>query len=41
LPRRQAAALAVAGAVENNRCPMTNIAWVIDGPQLKRRFGFE
>ncbi|KAI8474260.1 MAG: glucokinase [Monoraphidium minutum] len=37
----QAAALAVAGAVENNRCPMTNISWVIDGAQLKRRFGFK
>jgi len=37
----QAAALAVAGAVENNRCPMTNISWVIDGADLQRRFGFK
>ena len=36
-----AAALAVAGAVERNRCPMTNISWVIDGDALGRRFGFE
>lgn len=37
----EAAALAVAGAVENNRCPMTNISWVIDGPRLQGRFGFK
>jgi glucokinase len=36
----QAAALAVAGAVENNRCPMTNISWVIDGKQLQQQFKF-
>lgn len=36
----EAAALAVAGAVENNRCPMTNITWVIDGKQLQQQFGF-
>eukprot|EP00879_Flechtneria_rotunda_P001740 GHRR01001903.1.p1 GENE.GHRR01001903.1~~GHRR01001903.1.p1 ORF type:complete len:392 (+),score=87.56 GHRR01001903.1:271-1446(+) len=36
----EAAALAVAGAVENNRCPMTNISWVIDGRQLEQQFGF-
>lgn len=36
----RAAALAVAGAVENNRCPMTNISWVIDGEQIGKRFGF-
>jgi glucokinase len=39
--RPQAAALAVAGAVENNRCPMTNISWVIDGAELQKRFGFK
>ncbi|KAF8057125.1 glk [Scenedesmus sp. PABB004] len=36
----QAAALAVAGAVENNRCPMTNTSWVIDGRQLGAQFKF-
>lgn len=36
-----AAALAVAGAVENNRCPMTNISWVIDGKVLQQQFGFK
>jgi glucokinase len=39
-PKVEAAALAVAGAVENNRCPMTNITWVIDGRQLQQQFGF-
>lgn len=39
--RPQAAALAVAGAVEGNRCPMTNISWVIDGAELELRFGFK
>lgn len=37
----EAAALAVAGAVENNRCPMTNISWVIDGKVLQQQFGFK
>jgi glucokinase len=37
----EAAALAVAGAVENNRCPMTNITWVIDGKQLQQQFQFK
>jgi glucokinase len=37
----EAAALAVAGAVENNRCPMTNITWVIDGKQLQQQFKFK
>lgn len=32
----QAAALAVAGAVEDNRCPMTRISWVVDGNQLTK-----
>jgi glucokinase len=36
----RAAALAVAGAVENNRCPMTNTNWVIDGKQLQQQFKF-
>lgn len=33
--------MAVAGAVENNRCPMTNITWVIDGKQLQQQFKFQ
>lgn len=37
----EAAALAVAGAVENNRCPMTNISWVIDGKVMQQEFGFK
>eukprot|EP00878_Enallax_costatus_P011046 GHUV01011537.1.p1 GENE.GHUV01011537.1~~GHUV01011537.1.p1 ORF type:complete len:219 (+),score=28.03 GHUV01011537.1:146-802(+) len=37
----EAAAMAVAGAVENNRCPMTNITWVIDGKVLQQQFGFK
>lgn len=37
----EAAALAVAGAVENNRCPMTNITWVIDGKSLQQQFKFK
>lgn len=37
----RAASLAVAGAVENNRCRMTNIDWVIDGTDIQRRFGFK
>lgn len=36
----QAAALAVAGAVEDNRVHMTNCSWVIDGYMLKRQFNF-
>lgn len=31
----------MAGAVEGNRCPMTNISWVIDGAELELRFGFK
>ncbi len=37
----QAAALAVAGAVEDNAVPMTNISWVIDGNSLEAQFGFK
>jgi glucokinase len=37
----QAAVLAVAGPVENNRCVMTNSNWIIDGAELVRAFGFE
>lgn len=34
----QSAALAVAGPVINNRCKMTNLKWVIDGAELKRKY---
>lgn len=37
----EAAALAVAGAVENNRCPMTNTNWVIDGRSIQQQFKFQ
>jgi glucokinase len=36
-----AAVLGVAGAVENNRCTITNSGWLIDGANLQRAFGFE
>ena len=36
----QAASLAIAGAVEDNYCAMTNLSWIIDGPQLEKHFGF-
>jgi glucokinase len=36
----RAAALAVAGAVANNRCQMTNTPWVIDGEALTRELGY-
>lgn len=35
----QAAALAVAGAVVDNRCSMTNISWILDGPGLQQHYG--
>jgi glucokinase len=37
----QAAVLAVAGPVENNRCVMTNSNWIIDGAELVQAFGFD
>ena len=37
----KAAALAVAGAVNDNRCRMTNIDWVIDGKSLEQNLGFK
>lgn len=37
----QAASLAIAGPVEDNRCTMTNLSWVIDGPALQQQFGFK
>ena len=33
------AAFAVAGPVANNRCEMTNLAWVIDGVALTHKYG--
>lgn len=38
--RARAAALAVAGAVANNRCQMTNTPWLIDGEALTRELGY-
>ena len=35
----KAAAFAVAGAVSHNRCAMTNISWIVDGPQLEKKLG--
>ncbi|MFZ5790943.1 MAG: glucokinase [Pseudomonadota bacterium] len=32
-------ALAVAGPVEGNRCALTNSPWVVDGAELRRKFG--
>ena len=37
--RTQAAVLGVAGAVEDNRCVITNSGWVVDGAELQNRFG--
>uniref|UniRef100_A0A7R9V6T2 Glucokinase n=1 Tax=Chlamydomonas euryale TaxID=1486919 RepID=A0A7R9V6T2_9CHLO len=37
----EAAALAVAGAVEFNRCAMTNINWIVDGPGLEKNHNFK
>lgn len=34
------AIFAVAGVVEGERCVMTNSPWVIDAPELRKRFGF-
>ena len=36
-----AAVLGVAGAVENNRCIITNSGWIIDGAELQNRFGIK
>ena len=35
----KSAAFAVAGPVANNRCEMTNLAWVIDGAALSKKYG--
>ena len=34
------ALFAVAGVVDGERCPLTNNSWVVDGPELRARFGF-
>jgi glucokinase len=34
------ALLAVAGTVEGDRCVLTNNQWIVDGPELRARFGF-
>ncbi|GIL63494.1 hypothetical protein Vafri_17547 [Volvox africanus] len=36
----QAAALAIAGAVNDNRCNMTNVNWIVDGDGLQAKHGF-
>jgi len=33
------ACLAIAGPVDGDRCEITNSGWVVDGPQLRKRFG--
>jgi glucokinase len=37
----KAAAFAVAGAVANNRCAMTNISWIVDGTSLSKKLGIK
>jgi len=37
----RAAAFAVAGPVDDNRCAMTNLSWVIDGHELTQRHGIK
>ncbi len=37
----EAAALGVAGTVENNRCTVTNSGWMVDGGVLRAAFGFK
>lgn len=34
------ALLAVAGTVDGDRCVLTNNQWIVDGPELRARFGF-
>jgi glucokinase len=34
-----AAAFACAGPVQNSKCEMTNLSWIIDGPYLSRAHG--
>jgi len=35
----EVACLAVAGVAQQNRCRLTNLDWLIDGPALEERFG--
>ncbi|MGA8919729.1 MAG: glucokinase [Pseudolabrys sp.] len=35
------ALLAVAGVVEGSRCALTNYPWIVDGNELRARFGFD
>ncbi|MGB9394781.1 MAG: glucokinase, partial [Pseudolabrys sp.] len=35
------ALLAVAGVVEGSRCALTNNPWIVDGNELRARFGFD
>lgn len=37
----QAAALAVAGAVADNACAMTNVKWLVDGNALQGSLGIK
>lgn len=37
--RLESAAFGLACPVENNRCTLTNLNWVVDGPALRERFG--
>jgi len=37
----RAAILAVAGAIEGERCELTNSKWVVDAAELRARFGFQ
>ena len=39
--RPSSAAIAVAGAVRDNQCKMTNISWVVDGGALSSAHGFK
>lgn len=35
------ACLALAGPVAHNRCQLTNLSWLVDGPTLQQEMGFE
>jgi glucokinase len=38
--RVQKGCFSVAGIVENNRCAMTNVSWVVNGAELEKELGF-
>ncbi|HVZ54658.1 MAG TPA: glucokinase [Pseudolabrys sp.] len=40
-PPIRGAILAVAGAIEGERCELTNSGWVVDAVELRARFGFQ